>query len=333
VNCLVAGFVMLGVVASAAADDKPFPDYKKAGPATVDTLKLDLKDEKRDRVVPIKVYFPRDAAKPCPVILFSHGLGGSRDGYEYLGQHWASHGYVAVHLQHLGSDEAVWKGSKQVLEDLKKAIANPVNAANRPLDVKFVLDQLTKLNESDKTLKGRLDLEHVGMAGHSFGAWTTLAIAGQTFFPTDDKEINTADSRIKAAIAMSPNAPKKEHLDRAYKNIKIPVFTMTGTKDTSPVDPNLKPEDRLAPFQNIKGVDQYLLVFKDGDHMVFSGRSKLLPGGERDEELQQYVRAVSLAFWDATLKGDATAKAYLNDGAFKKVLGEEGTFEYKAGKK
>ena len=39
------------------------------------------------------------------MIVFSHGLGGTRDGYEYLGRHWASYGYVSVHLQHKGSDD------------------------------------------------------------------------------------------------------------------------------------------------------------------------------------------------------------------------------------
>ena len=43
----------------------------------------------------------------APVVLFSHGLGGSREGYGYLGSYWAAHGYVAVHLQHIGSDETM----------------------------------------------------------------------------------------------------------------------------------------------------------------------------------------------------------------------------------
>jgi predicted dienelactone hydrolase len=45
----------------------------------------------------------------APVVLFSHGLGGSRTGSVFLGEHWAARGYVAVFLQHPGSDDSIWK--------------------------------------------------------------------------------------------------------------------------------------------------------------------------------------------------------------------------------
>src|SRR4051812_39599848 len=80
------------------------------GTFAVETLKLEWRDAKRQRDVPAKIYFPKDATGACPLIVFSHGLGGTRDGYEYLGRYWASHGYVSVHVQHLGSDDAVWRG-------------------------------------------------------------------------------------------------------------------------------------------------------------------------------------------------------------------------------
>src|ERR1700722_20103770 len=93
------------LMASVAVAD----EYKKiAGPREVEELKLEWKDAKRERAVPVKVYLPKGEG-PFPVVIFSHGLGGSRDGYEYLGRHWASHGYVGVHLQHLGSDSSVLK--------------------------------------------------------------------------------------------------------------------------------------------------------------------------------------------------------------------------------
>ena len=46
-----------------------------------------------------------------PLVVFSHGIGGSRRGYSYLGQHWASHGVASLHLQHIGSDRNVWFGN------------------------------------------------------------------------------------------------------------------------------------------------------------------------------------------------------------------------------
>src|SRR3990167_3541328 len=57
---------------------------------------------------PVRVFVPGGKGA-FPVILFSHGLGGSREGNRFLGEHWARRGYVAVFLQHPGSDTGVWK--------------------------------------------------------------------------------------------------------------------------------------------------------------------------------------------------------------------------------
>ena len=69
---------------------------------------LTVHDAARNRDIPVRVYLPTNTA-PEPVILFSHGLGGSRAGSVFLGEHWAARGYVAVFLQHPGSDDSVWK--------------------------------------------------------------------------------------------------------------------------------------------------------------------------------------------------------------------------------
>src|SRR3954467_12365816 len=78
-------------------------------PSTVEIVRFDWMDTNRNRKVPAKIYYPKGDG-PFPVIVFSHGLGGSREGYEYLGRHWASNGYVCVHLQHIGSDDSIWRG-------------------------------------------------------------------------------------------------------------------------------------------------------------------------------------------------------------------------------
>ena len=72
-------------------------------------VELKFTDSKRTRELPLLVYLPSDSAKAAPVVLFSHGLGGSRSGSAFLGKHWSARGYVAVFLQHPGSDDGVWK--------------------------------------------------------------------------------------------------------------------------------------------------------------------------------------------------------------------------------
>lgn len=71
-------------------------------------LDLTVRDEERRREIPLRIYLPA-ATAPAAAVLFSHGLGGSREGNAYLGTHWASRGYVAVFLQHPGSDKSVWR--------------------------------------------------------------------------------------------------------------------------------------------------------------------------------------------------------------------------------
>src|SRR5579885_3303466 len=99
------------VAPAPAAAPKPIAYKPGPGPHEVARAHYDWVDAARQqRAVPVTVYAPKGGDGPFPVILFSHGLGGTRDGYAYLGRYWASYGYVVVHVQHLGSDDGVWKG-------------------------------------------------------------------------------------------------------------------------------------------------------------------------------------------------------------------------------
>jgi hypothetical protein len=124
----------------------------------------------------------------------------------------------------------------------------------------------------------------------------------------------------------APVSANKRRLDDVYAQIKIPCLHMTGTLDSSPIG-DTKPEERRLPFDHSEGSDQYLITFKDGDHMIFSGRGRLLANA-KDEQFQKLICASSTAFWDAYLRGDSAAKAWLRDD-FKAVLGSDGTFEVK----
>lgn len=299
----------------------------------VSELKLEWQDAKRDRAVPAKLYFPKTGSGPFPVVVFSHGLGGTRDGYEYLGRHWAGCGYVSVHIQHLGSDDSVWKGVPlaERTKSVQGAAANLQNVMNRPQDGKFAIDQLEKLNvDAASPLKGKLDMKAVAVAGHSFGGFTTLALAGQTFLLKQ----GFSDSRIKAAIQMSAPAPNnRRDLDRTYGSITIPVMHVTGTKDFVEMLPQTTAEDRRIPFDHMGNSETCLVIFKDGDHMIFSGRERVGVPAEKltqDGEFQKLICAGTTAFWDANLKGDQKAKQWLLDGGYAKLLGEKATFEKKS---
>ena len=78
---------------------------------------LEWFDQSRQRAVPVLYYAPNlvEAGQSLPLIVFSHGLGGSRDRYAYLGKYWASQGFASLHLQHVGSDRQIWRGSRLTL--------------------------------------------------------------------------------------------------------------------------------------------------------------------------------------------------------------------------
>ncbi len=194
-----------------AYDPLQLPGEKLAAP-----VDLTVHDAKRDRDVPIRVFLPV-ATSPAPVVIFSHGLGGSREGSPYLGEHWAARGYAVVYTQHAGSDTAVWKDvpAADRMASLKKA-ASAQNLVLRLVDVPVVLDQLAAWNkESGHPLAGRLDLSKVGMSGHSFGASTTQGLSGQTYPGEIGRRFT--DARIRAAVAFSPSSPSTGELQGRFR--------------------------------------------------------------------------------------------------------------------
>jgi predicted dienelactone hydrolase len=327
------------LICTAAADETPA--YSPPSPARdVAIAKLDWHDSNRDRDVPVKIYYPKDGAGPFPVVIFSHGLGGSRDGYEYLGRHWAGCGYVSVHAQHIGSDDSVWKDVPvaERAKSLQRGASNLANALNRPPDGVFAIDQLEKLN-ADETcpLKGRLDLKSIGFAGHSFGGYTTLALAGETFILPLGKTKRYDEPRIKAAIQMSAPAPaNRREMDKAFGSITIPVMHMTGTKDFLEILPQTTAADRRIPFDHMGNSETCLVIFNGGDHFIFSGRERMAATPEKlaqDAVFQELIRAGTTGFWDAYLKGSAAAKKWLLEGGYTNLVGGQATFERKAPKR
>ena len=276
---------------------------------------LTVADRDRDRVIPLLVSLP-EPSKPAPVILFSHGLGGSREGCGYLREHWAGRGYVAVFLQHPGSDASVWRDvpQRQRLRAMKQA-ASMENMQARVDDVAAVLDALAEWQQqAGHPLAGRLDLEHVGMSGHSFGARTTQAVAGQTGWPARDGP----DNRIDAAVIFSPSAPRLRSAEAAFGSVTIPWLLMTGTDDVAPIG-GATVASRLAVFPALPAGGKFELVLADGTHAAFTDHDGPLQHN-RNPNHHRAIKAISTAFWDAFLKGDEQAEAWLDGNGPRSVL-------------
>jgi predicted dienelactone hydrolase len=293
--------------------------------ALAEPLDLVVHDSDQSRDVPILVYLSADKAS-TPVVLFSHGLGGARSMCAYLAKHWQARGYVAVFLQHPGSDDAVWRDQppQERLAALRTA-ANLENFLHRTHDVPAVLDQLTKWNdEPDSPLHGRLDMQHVGMSGHSFGAVTAQAVSGQSFAG----EAQFTDERIKAAILFSPSAPRRGTPEDAFGNVRLPWMLMTGTNDRAPIGDQTA-ESRLKVFPALPRGGKYEVVLDGAEHSAFTDRA--LPGdrNERNPNHHRAILALSTAFWDAYLKNDVPARTWLDGDGPRTVLEEKDRWQRK----
>src|SRR6185503_14055062 len=127
------------------------------------------------------------------------------------------------------------------------------NWRNRPLDVSFAIDELSKRSD--------VDMSRIAVAGHSAGAFTAFAVAGVRA-PTGE---GGADPRVRAIVAMS--MPKIPGLN--YEDIRVPALNITGTCDSSIIY-RTRPKDRRVPFEQTRATHQYLITIEGVNHDVFS---------------------------------------------------------------
>lgn len=293
-------------------------DNSAAGRATFKVENAVWRDSKRIRELPVRIYHPEagnDGQTPGsrPVILFSHGLGGSREGGRVWAEHWATHGFIVLAIQHPGSDETVWKGkaARDAVASLKAA-RSASNLALRVGDVPFVIDEITRRANAGEVPWKWADMKRIGMSGHSFGAGTTLAVSGQKMPGLAGQ--SGLDTRITAALGLSPIARLKFQLPRQFGDIRIPFLSITGTEDGAVLGDDAVWQDRTLPYEHMPSGGKYLLVVDGADHMVLGGHAM----GRRkdvhhDSVVQAKVKAVTLAFWQAHLNDDVAARKWLQD--------------------
>src|SRR5512136_3038222 len=207
------------------AAPRAIPD--QPGALNVTTIEFpDLKDEQRGgRHVPIKVHVPQKQGK-CPVVVFSHGGGGNWNANFAQASHLASHGYAVLCLEHVGSNTERMKQGLRFMDNVKAMTRGSSAVLGRPKDVSFAIDQAEEWNRTQPVLKGRLDLEHVGVMGHSFGAYTTLVVCGarpaldwltSPVSPGKGLGPDLSDPRVAAGVALSPQGPGEPFfLDTSY---------------------------------------------------------------------------------------------------------------------
>jgi predicted dienelactone hydrolase len=327
----VAAIVLLVSLASRSNVGAAEPYKSGPGPFAVELVDETWHDEKRDRDLPIRLYVPSKTPAPGPVLLFSHGLGGSREACSYLGRHWASHGYLVVFLQHPGSDiDLLAKKGRFRTFRLWRAGRDPEIWKQRPQDVSFALDELERRHQNGLKLRGRVDANRFGIAGHSFGAFTVLASIGLLVDLPNADDTSFRDERIKAAVAMSSPPTLSGALDaQSADGIATSCLYLNGTKDDLRGFRTLA-KDRRVHFDRTTKAEAWLATFQDAEQFAFT-EVKEFAGRtfERDPRHHDWIRQLTIAFFDVQLMQDPRAIVWLNEGGFAGVVGDGAKLEHK----
>lgn len=263
---------------------------------------LEWFDETRQRAVPALYYAPKatEAQPALPLVVFSHGLGGSRDRYAYLGKYWASQGIASLHVQHVGSDRQIWRGSRLTLPFRLMAAAGDDEALARVADVKFALSTLL---ESDR---GRqIDASQIVMAGHSYGANTSMLLVGAKVQRSEGLPA-LHDPRFRAALLISaPPFYDGQPLAEVLAEVTVPTLHITNTMDEIKVPGyHSAPSDRIDVYQAMGGPYKVLAVFHGGNHNIFSGRRQRPELSVQAQVLQAATQSLSGDFLKALFTQD-----------------------------
>ncbi|WYL94837.1 MAG: alpha/beta hydrolase [Gloeotrichia echinulata IR180] len=322
-------------------------DLRRPGSFKSQKTTLKFFDLTRNRLLLTDIYIP-NGNQPAPVIVISHGLGSDSSNFQYLATHLASHGFAIVVPNHPGSDS---KQLRSLLNGKANEVAEPDEFQDRPLDVKYILNQLETSNQSDPRFKGRLNLQQVGVFGQSLGGYTALALAGakinfeqlekdcqpealqQTWnmslllqcgaVKLKNKSYNLQDDRVKAVIAANP-ITSSIFGKTGLSQIRIPVMLIGSSDDT--VAPALY--EQILPFSWFANSQKYLVMLVGGTHFSTigngNGESEAvgLPSqviGDNPAQARRYVNALSLPFFQTYVNGTSKYLPYLN-AAYAKTI-------------
>lgn len=362
---ILACMIMMCCVSVIAADTKvqATTDLSARGPLTVETLEFpNLVDVNRsgsepaasrpglfprlrrnraqdensfavkERRIPIKVHIPVTGG-PYPIIIVSHGAGGNWDTHYAQAQHLASHGYVVLCLEHVGSNTDRLKSGIRMMDNLNKMIRDANEVLGRPKDVSFAVDRVMDWNTSHERLRGRLDPKHIGVLGHSFGAYTTMVICGMRpaldwleppVAPGKGLGPNLRDARVACGVALSPQgADEPFFISESFATLSAPLLGISGTEDKQ--QGGLPPTNRYKAFSlwpERQGQHRFVWL-ANAHHLDFTDSTGAKQQGLRSanrEDVQPLVRAATLLFFNTHLKADASSTGILTTNGLQMYL-------------
>lgn len=249
-----------------------------------------------------------------PLIVFSHGLLGSKDGYQALVRYLVGHGYVVIAATH--ADSAVYRKPK--LSELKDMTPLFVHWARRPADVSLMLDNIGAI-EAAAGRPGLVDRKKMAMAGHSFGAHTGCLLAGAVPIQFQTAADMFFEPRLSAFLLISPQGTGLALTEESafgtdsFRSVKQPVMFITGTLDNFKRGQDYK--WRSEPFHLVCPGSKHLMVIDQGHHGFGGIAGTRFPGaGPDNAEHVALVKAAMLAFFETYMRDCREAEKFLLDG-------------------
>jgi predicted dienelactone hydrolase len=270
---------------------------------TANPLTFALPNQKRDLLLRVVYPDPEAASESFPLVVFSHGGQSSKDGYNAIAEHWASHGIVTILPTHLDSDSLKYKTGEIITEQLLQA---------RIDDLTAILDHAEDIAADAPGLGGMIDVDQIAVAGHGFGSLPALVLGGLSYKLADGSLKNAHDKRVKALVAYNGIGPLPL-LGDDWSKIKLPVLAASGTSDPGAVSARaLEPwRWRMSPYSLTSGKSRYGVSITSGDHSYGGLIFRQEPTDKPDATGLAIVNALSTVFLTAQLTDDQDAEYFL----------------------
>ncbi len=239
------------------------------------------------QVLRLKPYAPAGTCRGIAIL--SHGAGGSEDGLAYLAEAMARNGYLAAVIGHQESGRRALR---------RRIIGSGIRGGLTGLvgDTTAYAGRLMDVAAARQWASARCPGKESVLLGHSMGAATVMIEAGaRNSFGV--RGVNGFD----AYVALSPQGAGLIFPANAWSELRKPVLTITGTRDTELGGSSW--ETRKEPFANMPPGCKWLAVIAGATHMDLGGRGT-------SRRAQELAARMVHTFLDGARAGNCAAPPY-----------------------